>query len=512
MKWNGPSAGPLLLAAAMALAAGVALAPGAVAQKSTKDTLAVVGGTHQATLDPHFAITTQDLLFTRNIYNALVKFKPNSIEFEPDLATSWTVSKDGLEYTFKLRRDVEWHKGYGKFTAADVKGSFDRLLDPNTKSPFAGSMRMLKEAVVVDDYTVKLVLKEPYAGFLYLLTPYRAGPIVNARAVAEKGASYAWDPVGTGPYVFESRVPNREATIRANDKYWGGAPAIKKAVYHIVTDTNAQVIGLENGEYDLIYSQIREQAVADRLKRAGFRETRVHRNLPQVLMMNVTVKPFDSLKVRQAIAHSIDRKQLIELGYNGIGDPWFSPVPRGYPYMTENVPRYELDLAKAKQLLAEAGYPNGVEVTLVNYDENKLGGEVLVEQLKPAGITVKPEVLDQPTWLGRLFRGQGVYFAIHCCVRQPDPDIWLTDAFTPGGGALGITKYNLEADLIPARRELDPKKRAQMYVEIQQKLMRDVPMIPLMMRPEAMLHSPKLQGMPTLEPIWGLDLTRLSFN
>jgi ABC-type transport system substrate-binding protein len=512
MSWSRPSARRLPLVVIVALAAGVALVSGALAQKSAKDTLSIVGGTHQATLDPHFAITTQDTLFNRNIYNALVKFKPNSIEFAPDLATSWTVSKDGLEYTFKLRRDVEWQRGYGKFTAADVKGSFDRLVDPNTKSPFAGSMRMLKEAVVVDDYTVKLILKEPYAGFLYLLTPYRAGPIVNARAVAEKGQNYAWDPVGTGPYVFESRVPNREATIRANDKYWGGAPAIKKVTYHIVTDTNAQVIGLENSEYDLIYSQIRGQAVNDRLKRTGFKETLVHRNFPQVLMMNVTVKPFDNIRVRQAIAHSIDRKQLIDLGYNGIGEPWFSPVPKGYPYVTETVPRYELDIAKAKQLLVEAGYPNGVEVTMVNYDENKLGGEVLVEQLKAAGITVKLEVLDQPTWLGRLFRGQGVFFAIHCCVRQPDPDIWLTDAFTPGGGALGITKYNLEADLIPARRELDSKKRAQMYFEMQQKLMRDVPMVPLMMRPEAMLHSPKLQGMPNLEPIWGLDLTRLSFN
>ena len=346
----------------------------------------MVAGVHQATLDPHFAITTQDLIFNRNIYNALVKFKPNSIEFEPDLATSWTVSKDGLEYTFKLRRDVEWHKGYGKFTAADVKGSFDRLLDPNTKSPFAGSMRMLKEAVVVDDYTVKLVLKEPYAGFLYLLTPYRAGPIVNARAVAEKGQGYAWDPIGTGPYVFESRVPNRESVIRANEKYWGGAPAIKKVTFRTVTDVNAQVIGLENGEYDLIYSQIREQAVGDRLKRAGFKETLVHRNLPQVLMMNVTVKPFDNVKVRQAIAHAIDRKQLIELGYNGIGEPWFSPDPQGLPVRDGQRAALRARHPKAKQLLAEAGYPNGVEITMVNYDEKKLGGEVIAEQLKPAGI------------------------------------------------------------------------------------------------------------------------------
>jgi len=393
-----------------------------------------------------------------------------------------------------------------------VKASFERLLDPATKSPFAGSMRMLKEVRLVDDSTVTLVLREPYAGFLYLLTPYRAGPIVNARAAKEKGAAFAWDPIGTGPYVFESRIPNREAVMRANEKYFRGAPAIKKVVFKTVTDPNAQVLGLENGEYDLVYTQIRERAVVDRLKRSGFKEALVHRNLPQVLMMNVTVEPFKHLKVRQAIAHAVDRKQLIDLAYSGVGEPWYSPIPKGYPYATENVPRYEHDLAKAKQLLAEAGYPSGLEVTMVNYDENKLGGEVLAEQLKPAGITVKLEVLDQPTWLGRMFRNQGIHFAIHCCVRQPDPDIWLSDAFTPTGGALTVTKYDLEADLVPARRELDPKKREAMYHEIQRKLMRDVPMVPLMMRPESMVHSPKLQGMPTLEPIWGLDVTRLTFN
>jgi peptide/nickel transport system substrate-binding protein len=510
MRWTLSLARRIL--PGVVLLAVVAAAPPAPWGQNPKDTLTIVAGPNQATLDPHFAITTQDVLFTRNIHNALIKFKPNSIEFEPDLATSWTVSRDGLEYTFKLRRDVEWQKGYGHFTAADVKASFERLLDPATKSPFTGSMRMLKEAQVADDYTVKLILKEPYAGFLYLLTPYRAGPIVNARAAREKGAGFAWDPVGTGPYVFESRVPNREGVLRANEKYFGGAPAIKKVVFKTVVDPNAQVLGLESGEYDLVFSQLRERAVVDRLKRNGFKETLVHRNLPQVLMMNVTVKPFDNLKVRQAIAHAIDRKQLIDLAYNGVGEPWYSPVPKGYPYATENVPRYEHDLAKARQLLAEAGYGSGLELTMINYDENKLGGEVLAEQLKPVGIKLGLEVLDQPTWLGRMFRNQGINFAIHCCVRQPDPDIWLTDAFTPTGGALTVTKYNLEADLIPARRELDPKKREQMYHEIQRKIMRDAPMVPLMMRPESMIHVSRLQGMPSLEPIWGLDLTRLTFN
>ena len=234
--------------------------------------------------------------------------------------------------------------------------------------------------------------------------------------MAEKGASYAWDPVGTGPFVFESRVPNREATIRANDKYWGGAPAIKKAVYHIVTDTNAQVIGLENGEYDLVYSQIREQAVADRLKRAGFQETRVHRNLPQVLMMNVTVKPFDSLKVRQAIAHSIDRKPLIELGYNGIVTR-SSPVPRGYPYVTENVPRYEHDIQKAKQRRPRplSQRCRGHAGQLRREQARRRGARRAAEACRHHRQARGPGPAHR---LGRLFRGH-THFAIHCCVRQP---------------------------------------------------------------------------------------------
>ena len=193
--------------------------------------------------------------------------------------------------------------------------------------------------------------------------------------MAEKGQGYAWDPIGTGPYVFESRIPNREAVIRANEKYWAGAPAIKKVVFRTVTDINAQVIGLENGEYDLIYSQVREQAVADRLKRAGFKE---HARPPEPAAGPHDERDREALRQRQGAPgdRSLDPPEgsLIQLGDNGIGEPWFSPIPKGYPFVTDNLPRYEHDVQKAKQLLPEAGYPNGLEVTMVNYDENKLGG------------------------------------------------------------------------------------------------------------------------------------------
>ncbi len=228
--------------------------------------------------------------------------------------------------------------------------------------------------------------------------------------------------------------------------------------------------------------------------------------------LNARVKPWDDVRVRRAVAHAIDRQQYIELARGGYGEPLYSPIPKGYFGYSEDVPRYEHDIAKAKQLLAEAGYPNGLDVVMTNYDANKLPGEVIMEQIKQAGIRATAEVLDQPTFVGRVVKNEGINFTVHCCVRQPDPDIWLTDALTPKGGAIYISRYDLESDLAVARKELDLKKREQLYLEIQRKIMTDLPIIPLIMQPERMIHSAKLQGMPTLEPLWGLDLTRLHFQ
>src|SRR5689334_7043044 len=251
-------------------APGATTAPGAAAAqsgapKSSKDTLTIVFQANQGTLDPHFAATNQEMVIIRNVYNGLLKYKPDSTEVTGDLATSWDASADGLTYTFKLRQDVEWQKGFGHFTANDVKASFDRVKAPETKSPFAGSISMLKEVQVVDDYTVKFILSEPYAAFLQLLTDYRAGPIVNMKAVQQFGQDYGWNPVGTGAYQFESGIPKQEAIITANPNYFGPQPAIKRIVTRTIPDPNAQVVGLENGQYDMLLIAPDDPAVVDRL-------------------------------------------------------------------------------------------------------------------------------------------------------------------------------------------------------------------------------------------------------
>jgi peptide/nickel transport system substrate-binding protein len=468
---------------------------------------------NQGTLDPHFAATNQELLINRNIYNALLKYKPDTTELTGDLATSWEMSPDGLTYTFKLRQDVDWQKGFGHFTANDVKASFDRVKAPETKSPFAGSIAMLKEVQVVDDYTVKFILSEPYAAFPQLLTNYRAGPIVNMKAVQQYGQDYAWNPVGTGPYQFESGTPKQEAIITANDKYFGGPPPIKRIITRTIPDQNAQVVGLENGQYDMLLIAPDDPAVVDRLQKENYVLDKFSRNLPEVLLMNLAVSPFDNLKVRQAIAYAVDRQQLIDLAWPGFGRPWYSPVPDGFVGTTTDVPHMEHDVAKAKQLLSDAGYPNGVDVTLNVYDVQKLASDVLSEQLKQVGIRVTEEVLDQPTFIGRVVQNQGINFSLHCCQRQPDADIILSDMFSPKyRGAIYISHADLESDLAAARKELDPAKRQQMYVDLQKKIINDVDMIPLAMLQDRSITVASLKGMPTQEAIWGLDLTRLYFQ
>jgi peptide/nickel transport system substrate-binding protein len=502
--------------AATSASAGAAQATAAPAGKpaaSAKDTLNIVFQANQGTLDPHFAATNQEMLVIRNVYNALLKYKPDSAELTGDLATSWDASADGLTYTFKLRQDVDWQKGFGHFTANDVKASFDRVKNPETKSPFAGSISMLKEVQVVDDYTVRMVLSEPYAAFPHLLTDYRAGPIVNMKAVQQFGKDYDWNPVGTGPYQFESGVPKKESIITANDKYFGGAPAIKRIVMQTVPDINAQVLGLENGQYDMLFLAPDDPVVVKRLEDKGFVRSLYARNLPSQLLMNVTVKPFDDLRVRQAIAYAIDRQQYIDLALPGVAKPWYSPVPDGYAYVTTDLPRYDKDVAKAKALLADAGYPNGLDVTMNVYDVQKLASEVLAEQLKQVGIRVTLEVLDQPTFIGRVVQDQGINFAVHCCVRQPDPDIILSDMFSPKfRGAIYISHADLEPQLAAARKELDPKKREQMYADLQKKIVEEVLEVPLAVVNDRSVHVASLKGLPKLEALWGFDFSRFSFQ
>ena len=158
-------------------------------------------------MDPALITNSNDYTIAVNIYNGLLKYNLKTMEPEPDLARSWSVSPDGLAYSFQLRDNVQWHKGYGKFTARDVKYSFDRIIDNKAKSRYRTDFRNVREVEVVDDYAVKIHMKSPDMSFIRKVLYYRPGYIVNQKAIETLGTKYNSSPIGTGPFIFERWDP-----------------------------------------------------------------------------------------------------------------------------------------------------------------------------------------------------------------------------------------------------------------------------------------------------------------
>src|SRR6185503_14621931 len=253
-------------------------------------------------MDPALITNSNDYAIAANIYSGLLKYNVKTMEPEPDLAKSWNVSTDGLTYTFQLRNNVQWHKGYGKFTARDVKYSFDRIIDNRAKSRYRTDFSNVREVEVVDDLTVKIHMKSPDMSFIRKVLYYRPGYIVNQKAIETLGAKYNSSPIGTGPFVFERWDPGSKTILVANKNYFLGPPKLQKATFLVVNDESVAQLALEKGELDLVVFQSLDPL--DSLKKS--REVRDKKIILDVepelnvtfLSINNCRRPFDDIRVR----------------------------------------------------------------------------------------------------------------------------------------------------------------------------------------------------------------------
>ena len=470
------------------------------------------------TLDPAFLSLSQDIMLCRVIYQSLLRYKFNSSEIEGDLAKSWTISKDGLVYTFKLREDAYWHKGFGKFTARDVKYTFDRILEPKTGASTRSQVVLdIKEVRVLDDYTVEFHLKNPCAPFLHKLVGPRCSGIVNQKAVEKFGKDYSRNPIGTGPFIFDSWT-REQCVLLANKEFTQrqGPPKFDKLIYKIIPDVDTTILALQRGEIDIAWVLPREAALMDRLKASGCKVTYMKRPTYHQIFMNVQKKPFDDVRVRRAIAHAIDKDTLAKHVFSGMAERLDSPVPRGFfGHTEEGIPRYDYNPEKAKSLLAQAGYPNGISVTMDTHSSPSLLplAQAMVEQLRQANISVKLSVTDQATWWGKLSKGNSD-FAHILPAYQPDADFVMmrffhSTAFSPG---INVSRYDKIDDLIgKAQSEMNKKKRLDYYFQIQHKLMEDLPVIPLMMIDYPTAYRSHLSGVPEYDNVFGIDFYPVHF-
>lgn len=482
-----------------------------------RDHLRIVETSRLGNLDPAFATLGEEILLVRNIFSGLLKYKYNSTELEGDLATHWDVSEDGRTYTFYLRDDATFHRGYGPVTAHDVKFSFDRILDPATGTGWRSEFALLEKVEVVDDYTVRLHLSKPAPGFLHRLIGVRQGAIVSQKALEDLGDDYSRMPVGSGPYQVESAELGREVVLVAHEGYHGGVPAIKRVTWMLAPDPDAALLAVEAGQADLRWQIARDERLFRALEDAGLAVKETNRLAWMMLHMDNSAEPFNDVRVRRAIAHAIDREAIVQYVYAGVGEVLNSLVPQGFwAHTEEGMPVYDYDPDKARQLLQEAGWGNGFRVTLDTFESTNYLPVALAVQdmLGQVGIDVHIEITDITTWLEKVSSAQ-TDFTLYLPTRSPDPDIVLTQfyhssSFSPG---LNLPRYSaLDAEIEAARSELDDERRMAIYHQIQRRLMEDLPSIPIAMVGYVSAYNPALKGIPELEAVWGFDFTELWFE
>jgi peptide/nickel transport system substrate-binding protein len=512
---------------ALLLATGLgALAdpPAALAQK--KKVLAIAAK-EPDTLDPHSSTLGQSQAITRFLYRGLTRFaikdgKVTTSEVEPDLAESWTLSPDGTVWTFKLRKGVQFHKGFGEMTAEDVKFSFERQISRTPGTRYGVNLEVIKSIEVVDPHTVQIVLKAFDAIFLLRMVGYQQGYIVSKKAVEKHGEQFKWNPVGTGPFYFERHTPRERVVLRAFDRFPGGRPSIDEVQWFDVPEDATKLIGLEKGTFDLLYPEAVTADFADQVKKMGAIIDRRGPGAQERFYINMTRAPFDDIRVRRAFMHAIDRKAIKETMYpGGLARVASSCVPPGYfGHIPMTFPEH--DPEKAKKLLADAGHPNGF--TIKNYFISKsfFYPKVLTlaqEQLRKVGILVELQVVEHATFHENIRKNLNP-FVLYGGTRITDADPWLSLFFDskeipdPATGNKGsnFAHYRAMDDLLAAgRNERDQKKRAGIYAEAQKRLERDLVCLPISDVPNQWARNPKRVSVP-FDPDHGEFSLHYSYN
>ena len=453
-------------------------------------------------LDPHRTATTPDKAVIGWMFNGLVRFKPGTMnpdQIEPDLAQSWDTSADQLTWTFHLRKGVQCNNGYGELSADDVVFSLKRAADPKISS-FSSDYADVASVDAVDPATVKITFKRRPPSVLGILTNYQGGNIVCKKAVEKLGDDFRTKAVGTGPFAIENYTPSQSLTLVANKNYFRGAPKIDRIVYRYIQSDATRDLAYTSGEIDLIYGR-QDQVWAERMK--SLPHTVVDVFGPGELSdmnLNITKKPLDDLRVRQAIAYAVNRAELVKFKGALTAREAVSIIPHDYLGTDENAPLYPYDPAKAKQLLTEAGYANGVKITLIQTQLPTMLNtmQVVQAQLKKVGIDLQLDVVDHPTFHAQIRKDLSPV-VLYSAARLPVADVYLTQFYHSRsivGTPSAVTNFShcsvADQDIDAARQTNDVAKQKTLWKDAQDKLVKDVCAVPLYEQLQVWAHRDKL--------------------
>lgn len=479
--------------------------------------------------------TSKDYEVPFNIFDRLVDVEvgtDGNSKIVPSLAESWDISDDGLEYTFHLRQGVKFHNG-NDFTAENVAYTFHRMLtvEGGVNTEFidqikgadellAGETDTLEGVEVVDDYTIKVTLKEPFAGFLASISSPGVS-IYDSEATEAAGDQFGMDPavtVGTGPFEFSSWSFNNQLVLTRNEDYWKGASGLPGVVIKIIPDTETQSMMFESGELDILDLDYAADS-ADR-----FTETYPDQIVqgPRVgivyFTMNFNKEPFQDVRVRKAVQMSIDRQAILDALYGGRGQVEQGIFPHGLIGFNPDQEEIKYDPEAAKALLAEAGYADGFDMEIAAdssaSDTMTMALEIVSDQLAEVGIRAEIKNYDESTWLETRKSGELGSFMSTWSADYNDPDNFIYTFFGNEEKtrirSINYPDTEVMERVAKARTIVNEDERLAEYKALEEKLIHeDAAWVPMFSRLHLFAVSKRVQG---FAPLWSGLSDQLFYN
>lgn len=457
-------------------------------------------------LDPALGTDSAAVNLYAVIYDTLVMYKPgDKLELAGGLAESWTISPDGLIYTFKLRQGVKFHDG-SEFNAEAVKFNLDRQLDVNNQyhtaemtfaSVVFGQMASYK---VIDASTFEMTLSKPFPGFLEQLTSFAAAGIASPAAIEKYGADYFKNPVGTGPFVFKEWLKDDHITFTPNADYWGGAPKLSSIIVRTIPESATQLAELKSGGINMTFYGLNENDMTEAEKDSNVTVKSLPALSSYMVHFRMWKAPFDDLRLRQAVAYAINKENIATYVLQGHAGAATGVMPKAswawYP--TES---YPYDPAKAKALLAEAGYPNGgLAVTLLTNPHMNPAGQAIQADLQAVGFVVTLQQSEGGAYWDQLPTDVGDLVMDNWWLPNGDPDYMLgamyaTSAIEKKSNVDRYSNAEVDALLAQAASESDQAKRTEAYLKVQELVAKDEPNVPLYYLDNLFAYRNEVQGL-----------------
>jgi peptide/nickel transport system substrate-binding protein len=495
----------------LGLVGGLVLPLLSCSQGPDPNTLVMIIESSPTNLDPRVGIDGQSERIDELLFDALLT-RDEHFNVQPGLAERWEIP-DPLTYVFHLHRGVTFHDGR-PLTSRDVKWTLDSLLQGKIRSTKTSTYRFVDRIETPDDLTVVFHLKEPFAALLWNLSEGAIG-IVPYGSLDEMTSK----PIGTGPFKFVSAETDKEVILERNDGYWGKAPHLARVRLAIVPDATTQALELRKGSADLtINSPMPPDTIVTLERYPSLIVQHSPGTRVAYLAFNLRDSILKDVRVRQAIGYALDRRPMIEYLWRSQVQPASSILPRQSWAYDGDVPRYDYDPGKARQLLDSAGYPavNGVRFHLMmktSTDENtRLMVAVMQQQLRDVGIALDIRTFEFATFFADVTSGAFQLYSLRWIGGNEDPDIF--DAafhsrnFPPAGRNRSFySNPRIDSLIDQGRRETDQAIRKNIYAQVQEILARDVPSINLWYFDNVLVHSKRVRNL-TLNPSGNYDFLK----